>query len=215
MENQIAPTAKRRSPNQARSRDKLELIFEASIRILNKQGLEGLTTNRIAEVAGVSIGTLYQYFSNKQEILNALGQREIETTISKITEMFFLPNEETDKLRLLIRAFLSAFDGRHQVQKILLDIALTQHGLLGMENSMRQLTGFMTSPMASQFFKNLRHLTEMDLFVLSSAITGIIRSALVRDVGLLSNPELEDKIVVLIRSYITQVAQVQTDHPIQ
>jgi len=212
MENQIAPAVKRRSPNQARSRDKLELIFEASIRILNKQGLEGLTTNRIAEVAGVSIGTLYQYFSNKQEILNALGQREIEATISKITEMFFLPNEETDKLRLLIRAFLSAFDGRHQVQKILLDIALTQHGLMGMERSMQQFTGFMSSPMASQFFKNLRHLTEMDLFVLSSAITGVIRSALVRDVGLLSNRELEDKIVMLIRSYISQV---QTDYPKQ
>jgi AcrR family transcriptional regulator len=212
MENQIAPGVKRRSPNQARSRDKLELIFEASIRILNKQGLEGLTTNRIAEVAGISIGTLYQYFSNKQEILNALGQREIETTIGKITEIFFTPNEEADKLRMLVRAFLGAFDGRHQVRKILLDIALTQHGLMGMEHSMRQFTGMMNSPMAAQFFKNLHHLTEMDLFVLSSAITGIIRSALVRDVSLLSEQELEDKIVVLIRSYI---AQVQIDHPKQ
>ena len=119
MESQTAPTSKRRNPHQARSRDKLELIYEASIRILNKQGMDGLTTNRIAEVAGVSIGTLYQYFSNKQEILAALGQREIEATIARITEQFLDSSSETDKLRLLVHILLNAFDGRHQVRKIL------------------------------------------------------------------------------------------------
>lgn len=205
MENQIAPPAKRRNPNQARSRDKLELIYEASIRILNKQGLEGLTTNRIAEVAGISIGTLYQYFSNKQEILAALGQREIKATISKITELFFQPSDEPDKLRLLVRAFLNAFDGRHQVRKILLNIALAQHGMLTLDEQVRQVTAFIHSPLASQFFKNARNLNEMDFFVLSAAVTGVIRSALIRDVELLSQKELEDKIILLIRSYISHL----------
>lgn len=204
MEHQQTSVVKRRSPHQARSRDKLELIFEASIRILNKQGLEGLTTNRIAEVAGVSIGTLYQYFSNKQEILAALGQREIEATVSKISEQLFAPNEETDKLRLLVHILLNAFDGRHQVRKILLDIALTQQGIKGMDQSVKQITTFINSPVAAHLFKNAQQLSEMDVFVLSSAVTGVIRSALVRDASLLSQKELEDKIVALIRSYIAQ-----------
>jgi len=202
MEQQIAPAIKRRSPHQARSRDKLELIFEASIRILNKQGMEGLTTNRIAEVAGVSIGTLYQYFSNKQEILAALGKREIDATIAKITEQLFAPNDETDKLRLLVHILLNAFDGRHQVRKILLDIALTQQGIKGMDQSVHQITTFINSPMASHFFKNVQQLGEMDVFILASAVTGVIRAALVRDVTLLSQQELEDKLVLLIRSYM-------------
>ncbi len=204
MESQTASTVKRRSPHQARSRDKLELIFEASIRILNKQGLEGLTTNRIAEVAGVSIGTLYQYFSNKQEILAALGKREIDATIAKITEQFLDTHDDSDKLRLLISILLNAFDGRHQVRKILLEIALNQQGMKGLDQSVQQITNLLNSPMAAHFFKDLPHLTEMDIFVLSSAVTGVIRSALIRDIGLLSQKELEDKIIVLIRSYIRQ-----------
>jgi AcrR family transcriptional regulator len=205
MENQLVQAAKRRNPNQARSRDKLELIYEASIRILNKQGLEGLTTNRIAEVAGISIGTLYQYFSNKQEILVALGQREVDATIARITELFFQPSDEPDKLRLLVRAFLNAFDGRHQVRRILLDIALSQYGMLGLDQTVSRVTTFINAPLASQFFKNVRHLSEMDLFIISSAVTGVIRSALVRDIDLLSKSELEEKITILIRSYISQV----------
>ena len=202
MENQTATPIKRRSPNQARSRDKLELIFEASIRILNKQGLEGLTTNRIAEVAGVSIGTLYQYFSNKQEILAALGKREVDATIAKITEQFLVCGEESDKLRLLIKILLNAFDGRHKVRKILLDIALTEQGMKGLDQSVLQITNLINSPMAAHFFNDMPQLTELDVFVLSSAVTGVIRSALMRDIDMLSQQELEDKIVGLIRSYI-------------
>jgi len=207
METQTATTARRRNPNQARARDKLELIFEASMRILEKQGLEGLTTNRIAEVAGISIGTLYQYFSNKHEILMALGEREINATINRITKAFFQANEEKDKLRLLVRAFLNAFDGRNQVRKILLDIVLSQRGMLGMEQSVNKVLTFLQSPMASQFLINVNKLTELDLFILSGAVTGVIRAALVRDTSLLSKTELEDRIVILIRAYVSQVTQ--------
>lgn len=212
MENQITQTVKRRNPNQARSRDKLELIYEASIRILNKQGLEGLTTNRIAEVAGISIGTLYQYFSNKQEILTSLGQREIQATIVKISELFFQSGDEPDKLRLLVRAFLHAFDGRHQVRKILLDMALSRHGLQSLDQSVRQVTTFLNSPLAAQFFKHAHSLSEMDFFILSSAVTGVIRSALARDTDMMENKELEDKIVLLIRSYIEGIENNKPTH---
>ena len=74
----------RRAPAQERARQKVELILEAATRIIDQEGLAGLTTNRIAEVAGISIGTLYQYFKNKQQILSTLGEREVRTVTAKM-----------------------------------------------------------------------------------------------------------------------------------
>src|SRR6185369_1941690 len=58
----------RRLPAQERARDTVEAIFEATARILQSHGRAGLNTNRVAELAGVSIGTLYSYFPNKEAI---------------------------------------------------------------------------------------------------------------------------------------------------
>ena len=213
MEEQSVTQPGRRKPNQARSRDKLELIFEASIRILNKQGMDGFTTNRIAEVAGVSIGTLYQYFSNKHEILTALGQREIEATRSRIAAQMFDPSNDTDRLRVLVRNLLNAFDGRHRVRKILLELALSQQGLQGLDQPVQQIMTLINSPVALNYFNSLEHLTETDVFILSSAFAGIIRSSLVNDLDQMSRQELEDKIVLLIRSYVSQVMLGDQDPP--
>src|ERR1700753_3331833 len=67
---------KTREPRQERSRHKVQLIFESTIRLLEKGGLEALNTNAVAASAGVSIGTLYQFFSSKEAILDALAERE-------------------------------------------------------------------------------------------------------------------------------------------
>ena len=70
----------RRSPKQARSRATLEAILEAAAQILERRGPPGLTTNDVAERAGVSIGTLYQYFPDKTAILVAAARRELGAT---------------------------------------------------------------------------------------------------------------------------------------
>ena len=62
----------RKSPVQARSTATVAAITEATIQVLLVAGLDRLTTNRVAERAGVSIGTLYQYYPNKQALLSAL-----------------------------------------------------------------------------------------------------------------------------------------------
>jgi len=61
-----------RKPAQSRSRQSFAAIVEASAHVLEEQGYKGATTNRIAERAGVSVGTLYQYFRSKDEIFTAL-----------------------------------------------------------------------------------------------------------------------------------------------
>ena len=58
---------KRRSPRQARAQASVEAILEAGFQILEHEGEGALNTNLIAQRAGVSIGTLYQYFSSKEE----------------------------------------------------------------------------------------------------------------------------------------------------
>jgi len=65
----------RKIPVQERSRAMVEAILEAAARVFVADGLDGATTNRIAEVAGVSVGSLYQYFPNKQVLARALMQR--------------------------------------------------------------------------------------------------------------------------------------------
>lgn len=66
----------RKQTVQARSAVTVEIIVEAAARILEERGLEGYTTNAVADRAGVSIGSLYQYFPNKDAITIALIQRE-------------------------------------------------------------------------------------------------------------------------------------------
>ena len=76
------PIVPRKTPRQARARASVEAILEAAARILEAEGLDRLNTNRVAERAGVSIGTLYQYFPTKEailaEILRAERQRLLE-----------------------------------------------------------------------------------------------------------------------------------------
>lgn len=66
----------RKQPNQRRSQATVETILEAAARVLTKQSLAGFNTNRVAEVAGVSVGSLYQYFPNKESLVAALIDRE-------------------------------------------------------------------------------------------------------------------------------------------
>lgn len=65
----------RKSPIQARSSATVEAIYEAMIQVLIEHGVAHLTTTRVAARAGVSVGTLYQYFPNKQALLFAILQR--------------------------------------------------------------------------------------------------------------------------------------------
>lgn len=68
----------RKQPQQARSQVTVEAIYDATIQVLLADGLQRLTTIRVAERAGVSVGTLYQYFPQKQALLFAVLQRHLE-----------------------------------------------------------------------------------------------------------------------------------------
>ncbi len=73
----MASTAARKTPVQQRSRRTVDEILGAAARILVEGGYSALTTNDVAAVAGVSIGSLYQYFPNKDALLSALVERHL------------------------------------------------------------------------------------------------------------------------------------------
>jgi len=77
----------RKTPAQDRSRATVEVILDAAARILVKDGYDAFTTNRVAEKAGVSIGSLYQYFPNKTALLGELQRRHIADLERGIAEM--------------------------------------------------------------------------------------------------------------------------------
>ncbi|HEY4941773.1 MAG TPA: helix-turn-helix domain-containing protein [Rhizomicrobium sp.] len=68
----------RRRPRQARALATVDSILEAAVQVLQRSGAGGLNTNSVAERAGVSVGTLYQYFPDKEAILLAIARRELE-----------------------------------------------------------------------------------------------------------------------------------------
>lgn len=70
--------AARKGPKQQRSKATVSAILDGTVRVLEQEGSDAATTSRIAEVAGVSVGTLYQYFANRDAILDALQDREFD-----------------------------------------------------------------------------------------------------------------------------------------
>ncbi len=66
----------------------VETLLQATTRILRRDGLERLTTNRVAEVAGVSVGSLYQYFPNKESLLDALRERYNAQFLARLIRTF-------------------------------------------------------------------------------------------------------------------------------
>lgn len=81
-----SPLDPRKSPKQARSAATVEIILEAAARILESKGLPGYTTNAVAEKAGVSVGSLYQYFPGKDALTGALIRRETSVLMEEAEE---------------------------------------------------------------------------------------------------------------------------------
>lgn len=85
MKASLRPSA-RREPKQRRSRETVDAVLEAVPRVIRRHGADAITTNRIAEAAGVSIGSLYEYFPDKQAIFRALHDRHVDAVHDVIAQ---------------------------------------------------------------------------------------------------------------------------------
>jgi AcrR family transcriptional regulator len=186
----------RRTPRQPRSEATVDAILEAAFQLLEADGVEALTTNHIAERAGVSIGTLYQYFRGKQAILAALAQRRAAAARDRIADLV-IAGPEIGLVRMIVRTLATAFEGSPATRRALLD-ALTQEGDedLVMRHHLiffdtiagRTAFGFDLSPEAG--------------FVLTHAVIGLLRAATIETDLALDSQRLEDELVRLMEAYI-------------
>ena len=103
-------TIPRKSASQERSRATVDTLIEATARILVKEGFDKASTNRIAEKAGVSVGSLYQYFPGKEALVAAVMERHsqelIQVARGVLTEVAKLPMEQA--IRKLVTTALEA-----------------------------------------------------------------------------------------------------------
>ena len=101
----------RKAPGQARSKETVNVILEASARILESEGLHGFNTNAVAAKAGVSVGSLYQYFPNKDAILLALINSFEDATQEAILQA--LQSGKGWPLKTSLKLFVRALVGMH------------------------------------------------------------------------------------------------------
>lgn len=81
-------TTPRKAPKQARAQETVEAILTATARVLVNDGYDRASTNRIAKAAGVSVGSLYQYFPSKEALVAALVERHIDRCLSTMEASF-------------------------------------------------------------------------------------------------------------------------------
>ncbi len=115
-------TAARKSPRQARAQITRDAILEATVVVLEREGLDAATTTRIAEVAGVSIGSLYQYFAHRDAILHALQEREFERAVGLMSEVLAdgnLGRTPRDTVTAVVRGLAALYASAPGLHKVL------------------------------------------------------------------------------------------------
>ena len=170
----------RRQPRQERALEKVGLMLETATRILDKQGLSGLTTNRVAEVAGISIGTVYQYFNDKSELLDALAEREVQALSNAVLAALTgpAPAEAGGRVRAVVRAVLQAYGGRTGVHRLLVDHLLATRGATPLPGMREAVVQMMSQGGIVGADQRVRALAPADAFVLTHSVGGVVRALL-------------------------------------
>ncbi len=123
----------RRRPRQQRSRETVNTLVEAAAQVFSREGITA-TTNRIAERAGMSIGTLYQYFPDKISLLRAVAQQHVRDADRRLTEIFVQLRAEAPPfdvtMRVLLEALVDLHGDRPRLHALLHRMAPADHGEL-------------------------------------------------------------------------------------
>ncbi|MDR6215371.1 TetR/AcrR family transcriptional regulator [Paracidovorax wautersii] len=202
-----ARASARRQPTQERAVQTVEAIFTATAQIVDKDGETAVTTNRIAQVAGFSIGTLYQYFPSKESILLAMVERERERVQGQIQQLLdeavAARRDVREVLRDMVRLLVGAFGtgGRSRVGKAMVRLGwrIDHHDRItaalreGAERNALAL-----SRLVDEGDATVRAPTPAMMFVATRAVMGAIRSASLEGSPLLGTPVFEDELVRML-----------------
>jgi AcrR family transcriptional regulator len=193
----------RRRPKQHRSRQTVEAVLDAVIRIVKREGVKAVTTNRIAEVAGVSIGSLYQYFPDKRAIFIALHERHIQQ-IDHLVETKLVQNSESP-LDKLIRAMVEAMIEAHESDPEFYQLMMMEvpHRADGTRDFAVRLHGAFRLAIASRAheLKRRRSLSKM-VFVVTHMVESLSHGAVLRRPPGLSLAAAKEEAVRAVLAYL-------------
>jgi AcrR family transcriptional regulator len=198
----------RKQPRQARSRATIDAILQAAAHILGRRGWDGLTTNAAAEAAGVSIGSLYQYFPNKLALVEAVRQRHFDEVLAVLRAAA----DETLPLASRVVALVDGMIGVHSRQpaahQVLLEAA--PRG-----NDARVVRDRFTAILHEHYEAIVRanhrgaataHL-RVAAQVLAAAVAGVVHDAASR--GTLHSQVLRRELLELVESYLCGATSAQ------
>lgn len=134
----------RKPASQPRAHETVDAILDASARIVDGDGTGALTTKRIAEIAGVSIGSLYQYFPGKEAVLHALVRREFNKTVDANVKFIAAIDAATTPLEKAIAGIVDhVFEGQNRrrpfYRQIVMSVLSIKHMKFTLENDQRVL----------------------------------------------------------------------------
>jgi AcrR family transcriptional regulator len=195
------PKRMRKEPRQKRARATVEAILEAAARILDRLGWGGFTTNAVAEVAGVSIGSLYQYFPNKLALIEALQQRHFDEVLSALR----CADEQISRMKRvesLVSGMIAAHSVHPSLHRVLLEEVPRGKTLRAIHQKFeKEYWALYTKLIAANDTSSGNPRTAIRAQVLSAAISGAIHDAARK--GTLSSPGFEQELVRFVEAYLS------------
>jgi len=156
----------RREPRQQRSKQIVNTMLDAVTVVLKRHGQEGVTTNRISKAAGFSIGSLYQYFPDKQAIYRALHERPVDDVRAAITHALAANASGSleDFTRALVEGLVNVHAGDPQLHQFIM--ALVPEGPAEFRSALCAIFEQVVVPADDE--------TKRVLFVLSGLIESLV-----------------------------------------
>jgi len=208
MRRRASSKAARNKPRQSRSRVTVDAILIAAVQVLEREGVDALTTSRVAEVAGVSVGTLYQYFANRDAILNALQDREFVRAVELLTGLLG-PGERAaneDVARAVVRALLESYRAAPALHRVLavegLRVTPTERVLAFDGRAIATIRAFLSLPGTGMRRPNL----DAAAFVIYQAVRATMLAYLLEEPAGLDDETLVDELTDLILRYLAEPA---------
>ena len=196
----------RRKPKQERSRALVDAILTATAQLLRTEGPKATTTNKIAKRAGVSVGSLYQYFPNKTELYTALAARHVATTQVEVAALLdrFRDNPELDIVEFIVESIVTI----HRVDAPLL-VELQRLSLWGqtsevMTDALRRSEALIAEHLqqrAADLPRELAH-PELSARLLVSAMSGVLTRAIEDRAEGIDDPAFIAELTRLVGAYL-------------
>jgi AcrR family transcriptional regulator len=203
MKSRRVKTSARRRPQQRRARQTVEAVLDAVIRLLKREGSRAITTNRIAEVAGVSIGSVYQYFPDKRAIFTALHQRHVEQ-IDRLIQNALVEHAESS-LDELMRAMVEAMVDAHASDPEFYEMLMSQvpHGAEGTRDFSVRLHGVFRLAISARAHE-LKKRRDLDtlVFVVTHMVNALSHGAVLRRPAKMSLAAAKAEAVRAILAYL-------------